>query len=401
MGSSWKYKEIEVGELYESKYWGKIRILDASDQNSIVFEFLNTGNVRVARKQDIVRGNIRDKEALAAGVKMDGYIHPLQQEAIIPAGQQFKSNLYGVVEVVEYITSKDILVKFLDTGNIQSVQKHALLNGLIHDLKLKADNTEAKLRAAAENREKRQQKIEEQRNLKMLQKQQQREERQIQKSKIKEAAEKQKQEEDNRLIGYTAEDRFGHTFTVISHVRGKNIWKVKYLESGNEYEVKEGWMLKGSIGDFNRPDYDELAKSLQASRAAISYEKNRKQRIKKASDYQKENKEKTNTRNRNRRARRLQAEGSHTLEEIAELLKEQDNRCACCGYDISDDRHLDHIMPLALGGSNYIENLQWLCSFCNLSKNDRHPDDWEKYRTSEIFLSRLALRKSSAGQYLQ
>lgn len=43
--------------------------------------------------------------------------------------------------------------------------------------------------------------------------------------------------------------------------------------------------------------------------------------------------------------------------------------CVVCG--ISADLEIDHIAPLALGGSNGIENLQLLCKSCNCKKGDR------------------------------
>lgn len=41
--------------------------------------------------------------------------------------------------------------------------------------------------------------------------------------------------------------------------------------------------------------------------------------------------------------------------------------CAVCGVPYSI--HVDHIKPLARGGSNGIDNLQPLCSTCNMRKN--------------------------------
>jgi 5-methylcytosine-specific restriction endonuclease McrA len=35
-------------------------------------------------------------------------------------------------------------------------------------------------------------------------------------------------------------------------------------------------------------------------------------------------------------------------------------------------------MPLFLGGSNWISNIQLLCPTCNLKKYKKHPVDWAR-----------------------
>lgn len=44
--------------------------------------------------------------------------------------------------------------------------------------------------------------------------------------------------------------------------------------------------------------------------------------------------------------------------------------CATCGY-AGNDLQLDHVMPVAKGGTNDLGNLQLLCPPCNLAKSDR------------------------------
>jgi 5-methylcytosine-specific restriction endonuclease McrA len=62
------------------------------------------------------------------------------------------------------------------------------------------------------------------------------------------------------------------------------------------------------------------------------------------------------------------------------LFKLQRGKCACCGQPLGTDYHLDHIMPLALGGSNTDENIQLLRATCNRQKNAKHPIDFTQQR---------------------
>ena len=62
--------------------------------------------------------------------------------------------------------------------------------------------------------------------------------------------------------------------------------------------------------------------------------------------------------------------------------------CSLCHKDISglvnlsSQRHFDHIVPLALGGTNELTNFQLLCSDCNLRKSQgsaRTSDYYERW----------------------
>jgi 5-methylcytosine-specific restriction endonuclease McrA len=79
----------------------------------------------------------------------------------------------------------------------------------------------------------------------------------------------------------------------------------------------------------------------------------------------------------NRRARELGASGSHTAEDIKQLLVEQGGKCAYyrhCGNTITlKTKRNDHIVPLKAGGSNYIHNIQLTCHPCNCRKHAIDP----------------------------
>ena len=72
--------------------------------------------------------------------------------------------------------------------------------------------------------------------------------------------------------------------------------------------------------------------------------------------------------------RRARATGGKLSMGIAKKLYElQKGKCPCCKLNLGKDYHLDHIMPLALGGSNTDENIQLLRRKCNLQKGAKHP----------------------------
>jgi 5-methylcytosine-specific restriction endonuclease McrA len=74
-----------------------------------------------------------------------------------------------------------------------------------------------------------------------------------------------------------------------------------------------------------------------------------------------------------RRARLMNASGEHSVEYIEMLLEKQAAKCVACDADISDDYQVDHIYPLAKGGSNDESNIQLLCKSCNSRKGAKDP----------------------------
>lgn len=75
------------------------------------------------------------------------------------------------------------------------------------------------------------------------------------------------------------------------------------------------------------------------------------------------------------RAKRAKAPGSHTKEDVLDILQAQKSKCACCRCSIKQRYHIDHIVPLARGGSNDRRNLQLLCAGCNQRKSAKDPID--------------------------
>lgn len=83
----------------------------------------------------------------------------------------------------------------------------------------------------------------------------------------------------------------------------------------------------------------------------------------------------------NRRARRLQAPGSHTNEQWLEKVRLANGHCAYCGENRRLSR--DHDIPLARGGSNGIGNIVPACGPCNSAKGTLTGDEFRQRRAGE------------------
>ena len=115
----------------------------------------------------------------------------------------------------------------------------------------------------------------------------------------------------------------------------------------------------------------------KVSACARSWQKANPQRAKViALNWREANPDKVKTIEQNRRARVKGNGGNLSTNIIKTLLAQQNGKCACCGLGLDNGYHLDHIMPLALGGINDDSNVQLLTPKCNLSKGAKHPVDY-------------------------
>lgn len=81
---------------------------------------------------------------------------------------------------------------------------------------------------------------------------------------------------------------------------------------------------------------------------------------------------------RNRRAIFGNAEGVHTDADVARLRQQQRDRCAYCKRDLGGKGHVDHILPLSKGGSNWPDNIQLTCPSCNSRKATKRPEQFAR-----------------------
>jgi hypothetical protein len=106
------------------------------------------------------------------------------------------------------------------------------------------------------------------------------------------------------------------------------------------------------------------------------YESKREEHLKACKKWRDENKPLRALYSRTRYARKMAAEGSHTIDDVMRLYQLQRGMCAYCGCDVSNGYQVDHIIPLAKGGSDKSENICISCKTCNQRKSDKMPWDF-------------------------
>ncbi len=131
------------------------------------------------------------------------------------------------------------------------------------------------------------------------------------------------------------------------------------IEHPEEYKVRYKKYLQ------NHPDCNK------------KYRRNHIEKLKYQSrKYRQDHPEKFREKRRKQRARKLNAPGSHTAEDIKFLRNISGGFCS--GYN--RDPHqvgkekltVDHIKPLSKGGSDYTKNIQMLCQSCNSTKGIKY-----------------------------
>lgn len=66
-----------------------------------------------------------------------------------------------------------------------------------------------------------------------------------------------------------------------------------------------------------------------------------------------------------------------TTEQIRELIIQSRKHCFWCDKIVKDkDLNIDHLYPLAKGGTNNINNLVVSCGLCNRRKHAKHPEQF-------------------------
>lgn len=158
-----------------------------------------------------------------------------------------------------------------------------------------------------------------------------------------------------------------------------NSWRLanqdRIKEKCSEYQAKHKDTLK-----ISNAEYYLKNKSKAALSGALRYAANPEEHKARCALWVKENPDAAKLIQANRRARKKNAQGNLSRGLVDRLHLLQQGKCACCKQPLGSSFHLDHIMPLALGGSNTDDNIQLLRQRCNNQKHAKHPIDFMQSR---------------------
>jgi 5-methylcytosine-specific restriction endonuclease McrA len=155
----------------------------------------------------------------------------------------------------------------------------------------------------------------------------------------------------------------------VNKYREANIELVLFRE--REAYKKDPSKKIANAAQYRAANQEKLSAYFESHYAANS--ERIKERIR---QYRASNPETLRIQDNNKRARRSLAPGTLSPNLTDLLMAEQGGACAYCDISLDERKHLDHYIPIALGGQNEDWNTQLLCPRCNSKKHAKHPLDF-------------------------
>jgi hypothetical protein len=153
--------------------------------------------------------------------------------------------------------------------------------------------------------------------------------------------------------------------------------KEEYKERHSQYQKDNRESARARVRKWYWKNIErarELARQYHQNNRDVNLEKNRqwwKKNAGRRQEYYKEHKERWVAYDNNRRAKKNG--GKISAAEWRAIKEKHGNKCIVPGCDRTDIT-MDHVIPLALGGTHTVDNVQPLCLFHNLSKGTKVVD---------------------------
>ena len=144
-------------------------------------------------------------------------------------------------------------------------------------------------------------------------------------------------------------------------------WRIKNKEYYTEYN-KEYYKRTKEKQLKNSKEYYKSNKEIILKKSKEYYSENKESKKRYVKNYKKTSNGKIIHINSNAKRRTREKNGNVTKEEIMDLINKT-NKCPLCGIELTENnRQLDHIIPLNIGGEHTIKNIRFICKNCNLHR---------------------------------
>jgi 5-methylcytosine-specific restriction endonuclease McrA len=146
----------------------------------------------------------------------------------------------------------------------------------------------------------------------------------------------------------------------------------KVSESCRKYREKN----REKVAEGGRKYYDKNREKISEGRRK-QYDKNREKEAELSRKWKQANLDKVNAYSQKRRARKQNAPGNATADDIKARFDYYGNKCVYCGTE--ENLHIEHRIPLSRGGSHHPANLAPACGSCNSSKGTKTETEFKVF----------------------
>ena len=118
--ASAKTRKYNVGDVFKTNEYGDAQILCIHNSTKVDVKFLNSGNIKSVKAGDLIRGLITDERKF-------------RLNNLCKVGEIFNTQSFGQIEVIDYIKSTEVLVKFLESGFEKLTTASNVVKGRLRD----------------------------------------------------------------------------------------------------------------------------------------------------------------------------------------------------------------------------------------------------------------------------
>ena len=111
-----------------------------------------------------------------------------------------------------------------------------------------------------------------------------------------------------------------------------------------------------------------------------------------AKEYYHKNKNSYKKRASIRKKSKIKTGGNYTKKDIEKIRINLDDKCAYCNKLLKGKGHIDHLKPVAKGGSSFPKNLTLACSWCNHNKWAKTENEFLLWRKECGLKNRIGIK---------